>query len=271
MFNASLRRFAALLVATAACATANAGTVDYIKLTADDDISAAQDQLMSTFKYQLRGAQRYAAKYAPHRIVSESYEGFRKEFARATIARMEYTWRNAQGTPLTTIYHGLSSRVAPAVLPRRDSLRLPGTDMPDWAMFYSDSNPNVFARIPDGEHSVLERALEGDTSTGVGRGYDAEIRSIRTIERDILARNIPRGGSINAWVSAPPCAVCRATLEQFAQTYDVNIKVFHWPAVGEFDSSAFQGLQMSKNRITRNFHVRVDNQRKGTIPSRCPR
>lgn len=267
----SFRRLATLIIATAAFGAAQAGTVEYVKLTSPEDLKAAQEQVMSTFKYQLRGAQRYAANHGPLRTTSAPYETFRREMASATIARMEYTFKNAQGQPLTTIYHGLSGRVPAATLPRQIKATLPGTDMPDWANYFTDINPNVFARIPDGERSVLDQALQHEPSDAWGRRYDAEIRSIRTVERDILARNVPRGGVIRAWVSAPPCDACRATLQQFAETYDINIKVFHWPPVDEFNAPEFRHLQMSKNRITRNFHERVENDRKGTIPKRCPR
>lgn len=267
-----MKTLISLLLFFAFALPASAASVVYTQLTASDDLVAAKEQLVSTFKYHLRGAQRYAAAHGPRVSSDEAYANFRRSWARASVAHVEYRWTNSRGRPWNTVYHGMSGPVASSALPRDGALVPAAYDMPDWAQYYTDHNPDVFARIPDGERSVLEQALEGDASAGVGRGYDAEIRAMRTLERDILAGNVPRGGRVVAWVSSPPCQTCRATIRLFADTYGIDVQVYHLPHVEDYDAEDFGLFQKTKNRLLHNFHLRVENERAGRVPGgRCPR
>jgi hypothetical protein len=264
-------RTALLAAALLVPAMTHAGTVKYIELTSPEGLLTAKETLVSTFKYHLRGAQRYAAKHGPIVTTEPAYAGFRTEWSKTT-AQLKYRWTDSARRPRVTLYHGLSGRVAASALPRDTGFELPKFDMPDWAQYYSDANPNVFARIPDGEHSILEESMAGDSTTGLGRGYDAEMRALRTIERDILAGNVPRGGVIAAWVSQPPCQACRKAFKIFSDAYHVNVNVYHLPAYEEGATGISTFFQKTKNRMLRNFHLRVENERAGTIADNfCPR
>lgn len=259
---------AALLVP----AMTHAGTVKYIELTSPEGMLTAKETLVSTFKYHLRGAQRYAAKHGPLVSAERTYSGFRTEWSRATAAQVKYRWTDTAGRPRVTLYHGMSGRVAASALPRETAAELPMYDMPDWAQYYSDANPNVFARIPDGEHSILEESMAGDSTARLGRGYDAEMRALRTIERDILAGNVPRGGVIAAWVSQPPCQACRKAFKIFSDAYHVNVNVYHLPPHDDGAAGNRTLFQKTKNRMLRDFHMRVENERAGKIRDNfCPR
>ncbi|SKB42888.1 hypothetical protein [Luteibacter sp. 22Crub2.1] len=267
----SFRAAAAIALLLASSITV-AGTVKYIEVTSPEAMLAAKENLVSTFKYHLRGAQRYAAAHGPATTTERAYTGFRMEWAKATAAQVKYRWIDSTGRPRTTLYHGLSGRVAAAALPRETGVPVPSFDMPDWAQYYSDVNPNVYARIPDGEHSILEESMAGDSTARLGRGYDAEMRALRTIERDILAGNIPRGGVIAAWVSQPPCQACRKAFQIFSDAYHVNIHVIHLPAYEPGATGDVRLFQMTKNRMLRDFHLRVENERAGKIADNfCPR
>lgn len=270
----SFRLFRAAVAAAALLTScvAVSGTVKYIELTSPEGMLAAKETLVSTFKYHLRGAQRYAAAHGPAVTTERAYTGFRTEWARATAAQVKYKWIDSTGRPRTTLYHGLSGRVAAASLPHDADLVVPSFDMPDWAQYYSDVNPNVYARIPDGERSILEESMAGDSTVRLGRGYDAEMRALRTIERDILAGNVPRGGVIAAWVSQPPCQACRKAFKIFSDAYHVNIHVIHLPAYEPSATGNVRLFQMTKNRMLRDFHLRVENERAGKIVDGfCPR
>lgn len=250
----------------------HAGSVKYIELTSPEGLMTAKETLVSTFKFHLRGAQRYAAKHGPVVTTEEAYAGFRSEWAKVTAAQVKYRWIDSARQPRVTLYHGLSGRVAAASLPREAAAELPNFDMPDWAQYYADVNPNVFARIPDGERSILEESMAGDSTARIGRGYDAEMRALRTIERDILAGNVPRGGVIAAWISQPACQACRKAFKLFADAYHVNIHVYHLPAYEQGATGLKTLFQKTKNRMLRDFHLRVENQRAGTTNDRfCPR
>lgn len=266
-------RAALLAAALLTSAVASAGTVKYIEVTSPEATLAAKENLVSTFKFHLRGAQRYAARHGPVVTTDRAYTGFRIEWAKATAAQVKYRWIDSAGKPRTTLYHGLSGRVAAAAVPHEStSLVVPSFDMPDWAQYYPDVNPNVYARVPEGERSILEESMAGDSTVRLGRGYDAEMRALRTIERDILAGNIPRGGVIAAWVSQPPCQACRKAFQIFSDAYHVNINVIHLPAYDPAATGNVRLFQMTKNRMLRDFHLRVENERAGKIVDGfCPR
>lgn len=252
--------------------SAHAGTVTITQLEAQD-VYAVGQRLIGTFKFNLRGAQLYAATQTTLHG-AEAFDPFAAEWARANIARMQYRWTNASGVPRVTVYHAISGKTPAAAMGIDATSGYAAYTMPSWKNFYNDKNPNIYAHIIHGETTALNAlpsVYAPGESLGVGHRYDAEMRALRTLERDIIANNLPRGGRVVMWTSAPPCTVCRQAMQIVSDTYGIDMQVFHMPAPSADAPQVFKLVQMTKNRLMRNFHQRVENERGVTGEASCLR
>lgn len=261
-----------LSVATLATPAA-AGTLTITPVNGPDDAYATGQRLIDSFKYNLRGAQRYAATQTTLETPAD-FDPFAAQWSRANVAHLKYHWRNATGQARTTIYHAMSGRSPAAALGVGSSQGVGAYTMPDWRTYYVERNPSVYAHIVEGEPSALdaieEFRLPGEPS-GIGHQFDAEMRGLRTLERDIVKNHLTPGGRLTMWVSSPPCPVCRQGMRIVADTYDIDIQVFHLPAVRADTPQVYRLLQMTKNRMLRNFHQRVANERTSPDAPQCLR
>lgn len=271
----SHHRLAVALLVTvgAALLPARAGTVQFTQVSASDDAYDTGQRLIESFKYNLRGAQRYAATQTPL-TTPEDFDPFAAQWSRANVAQLKYQWRNATGQPRTTLYHALSGKAPPAAMGIGETQGDAAYLMPDWHRYYRERNPSVYAHVIENESSVLDAIedfrLPGET-IGVGHRYDAEMRGLRTLERDIVQQHLTSGGRVTLWTSSPPCQVCRRAMQIMADAYDLDVRVFHFPAPTRDTPQVFRLLQMTKNRMLRHFHQRVSNERAAPEAPQCVR
>ncbi|WP_036140408.1 hypothetical protein [Luteibacter sp. 9135] len=265
MVNHPRLAVALLLIAGTSWRPAEAGTVQFTQVDTSDAYDAGQ-RLIESFKFNLRGAQRYAATQT--RLTTQAdFDPFAAQWSRANVAQLKYQWRNATGQSRTTLYHALSGKAPPAAMGVGEAQGDAAYVMPDWQRYYRERNPSVYAHVVENEPSVLDAIedfrLPGETA-GVGHRFDAEMRGLRTLERDIVQNQLTPGGRVSMWTSSPPCPVCRRAMQIVADAYDLDIHVFHLPAPAQDSPQVFRLLQMTKNRMLRHFHQRVSNER--TVP-----
>jgi len=261
----------AWLGATLASVDAAAARVTYEVVRDRQEIVSVSQRLIGSFKFNLRGAQRFAATQTTLSTPAD-FDPFAQEWGRTAVSQMEYRWTNAAGLERTTVYHGMSGRVATAVFSPMNGSTAQYT-IPEWRSYYGDRNPNVYAHVVMDEPTAIasvETHAPGDLP-GIGRQFDAEMRGLRTLERDLLAQNLSGGGRLTVWASAEPCPVCRRAIEQFANAYDVDVSVYFLPPVGDPPIYERRIFQMTRNRLLRNFHLRVANERGKGVDAGCVR
>jgi hypothetical protein len=207
-------------------------------------------------------------------VVRNDYVPLRGHFQKATYAELEYSYEQ-DGEMRTVVYHAVSGNDAPYYLkspasqPSTPKSPVPGETAPGWSTtkhfdeYFPTSDVQSRARILASDNTEL---FSDDTLVDdkFPHGRDAELKGVRSIERDIQAGKIPRGGTIQAAVSKPVCGSCQAAVRKFADIYDVDVHVTEF---GE-GSQAWSSFASARKEIAQRIwgHT-VQRQTSGSGPS----
>lgn len=176
---------------------------------------------------------------------------FRRQANNYTVSRFEYTYE-INGAQRTLVIHGRSGKPLDTtinmgrtkILTRKSSgtgssdLSEGGTptsgssyevtdveiakDASDAAFYPADDEPTAPVRHV---RATFVRQGESDFVATAGnaiKANDAELKSLRYLDKEIRAGVIPRGGHLSGIVSKPPCVSCSENIDLFAEEHDVD-------------------------------------------------
>ncbi|SDG08753.1 hypothetical protein [Dyella sp. 333MFSha] len=187
------------------------------------------------------------------------WEGLEETMTRSRVARFEYrftlngveqvrVYHAMDGLPLSVIaddaFGGTTPRGSPTPPQSPGSLDgssgsdieetsatetfgaasdLVDADIADDLLFDEFDSMNVRARVLPSSGSVLASY----TAPGAQGGLDAEFKAMRTIENDIRAGVIPRGGRIRGAIGGATCGSCEDAMRRLSDEYGVEVRVSH--------------------------------------------
>jgi hypothetical protein len=219
-----IRRFIFALAAIFMTSVAMANDTWKVKGLQTDPENTVIALLIRAFKFHMDPAATwYLEQIGPRRVSHDTFHDFRRSMTKATFGVFEYTYtrKGEDGEPVsyTRIYYAMSGPADPytgfglAARPLRD---------------YIQSGPlGIHAYIsPHDRSSIHSTEVQGD-STATQHQRDAELKAVRTIERDIQANIVPRGGRLQAFISQPMCNSCEHVMHEFERQYGVTINITH--------------------------------------------
>ncbi|MGF6493787.1 hypothetical protein ABIE56_001971 [Luteibacter sp. 621] len=176
----------------------------------------------------------YAVEYRGTPLTTTQVNRLRRTASSATVARMEYTWNasdtrdagrltihSRSGKPLETLVATVPSGTSGS---DSDGSFQWNSDQIDReageARFYPHMEGHIRATAHLDNNSVLRE-------TDPKNAGDAELKALQTLEANIKAGTVPRGGTLKGTVSKAICRSCEANLALFSKEYDVHGKVFY--------------------------------------------
>jgi hypothetical protein len=166
--------------------------------------------------------------------VRNDFVPLRSQFLKSTYAELEYSY-TTNGDLVTRVYHAVSGHDAPYYLKSPASHPTTPTT-PTGETSFGWSQTKLFQDyFPVSDVQSRATILASDTSEltadddlvedGFAHGRDAELKGLRTIERDIQAGKVLPGGQLSVTVSKPVCGSCESAIRKFADIYDVDVHV----------------------------------------------
>lgn len=176
----------------------------------------------------------YAVEHRGTRLTAAQANRLRRTASSATVARMEYTWNasdtrdagrltihSRSGKPLETLVATVPSGTSGS--DSDGSFQWNPTQIDreaGEARFYPRMDGHIRATARLNSDSVIKE-------TAPNNAGDAELKALQTLEAEITAGTVPRGGTLKGTVSKAICDSCKANLERFSEKYDVHGKVFY--------------------------------------------
>ena len=211
----------ALALSQAALAGA---TVDISKVT--DKNSLVPGELVNAMEYHVNGVSG-ATKVNPSS--SSKLKNLAAKWRGATVARFEYSYKGG-----TRVYNAMSGQDTADLLYEANSAGHKA--YPGFLRQSSVEKAATNVNVPNGKLS----ATIGQQAT------DAELKALKTFEKDILDGAVPRGGRMVGYISQAPCASCDNVIrQQLANQTDYvsDIKISYLPkAAEEAEGSAAREL-----------------------------
>ncbi|MEX1829550.1 hypothetical protein [Luteibacter sp. CQ10] len=176
---------------------------------------------------------------------------FRRQANNYTVSRFDYTYE-VDGVQRTIVIHGRSGKpldttvnMGRSKILSRKSSSTGSSDLSDGgtstsgssyevteaevakdvndAAFYPADDPST-APVRHVRATFVRRG-ESDFEATAGnaiKANDAELKSLRYLDREIRAGALPRGGRLTGIVSKAPCVSCSENIGLFAEEHDVN-------------------------------------------------
>jgi hypothetical protein len=175
------------------------------------------ERLAESFEHHVEPAiQWYLASIAGVPVNRNSFREFSRQFLTATYAEFVYTY-NLHGIEHSRTYFSSSGEVQP---------RLPGGNgLRSYLDFVPGSPTDVHSVLLSTNRSTISHIPLDDGRPENARRNDAELKAVRSIERDIQSGVVPRGGEVTAFVSQRMCDSCARAVQLFADLYDVSVHV----------------------------------------------
>jgi hypothetical protein len=230
----------------ALCATPALGKEWRVQGFQTDPNDVVTTPLIDAFRFHAEPAAAWYLDQLNGALVSyDRFTTFHEALTRATYAAFEYTYQQ-DGRQRTRIYYAMSGQDNPPT-------GLPPASR-SMASYMVEDHTRVHAYISDQDQSaIVSTQLEGENSSRI-HARDAELKALRTIERDIRRRAVTSGGSIHAFISQPMCDSCEHALHRFAEIYDVDVNVNHLEADMSAAYFQFRGIM---HGFTKTLLVRI--------------
>lgn len=182
-----------------------------------DERNIVTAPLIDAFRFHAEAAAVWYLQQLNGDAVSRArFERFSVPFVGATFGAFEYTYLR-DGVRQTRIYYAMSGRDEPFTA-------MPPATTP-MSHFIAQDSTRIHAYLdPQDVTTLVATEIEGDHSEGQHR-RDAELKALRTIERDIRRGTVTRNGRLQAYVSQPMCDSCEHLMHRFGALYDVDINV----------------------------------------------
>ncbi|KAF1008192.1 MAG: hypothetical protein GAK28_01171 [Luteibacter sp.] len=184
---------------------------------AEDDRNIVTGALIDAFRFHAEAAATWYLNQLEGNLVSQkTFSQFSHAMVSATYGAFEYTYTK-DGVRNTRIYYAMSGRDDPPT-------GLPSGHTP-MANFIAQDSTRIHAYIGANDQSAIRwTEIETDAIPDQHR-RDAELKAVRTIERDIRSGVVTRGGRLQAFVSQPMCDSCEHVMHEFERIYGADIQV----------------------------------------------
>ncbi|HEY4092430.1 MAG TPA: deaminase domain-containing protein [Luteibacter sp.] len=205
---------------------------------ATDPKNLVMTPLLDAFRFHAEAASAWYLDELNGDLVSRTkFERFGRAVSSATYGAFEYTYMK-DGVRHTRVYYAMSGPDNPFT-----ALGPAGRPMAD---FIAQDSTRIHAYLRSSDRSSLVATeVEGDQPGGQHQ-RDAELKALRTIERDMQAGVVTSGGALHAFISQPMCDSCEHVMHQFSAQYNVDINVDYLE--GEL-SEAYRRFRILANRF----------------------
>jgi hypothetical protein len=146
-----------------------------------------------------------------------AFRDFEGQFMTGTYAEFNYTYLVDGREHMRTYY----ARSGPDV----PYLDLAGPGAPTFAMFLRTLPSETHAVALESDASAIGWTALDDGRPADARRNDAELKAVRSIERDLRSRRVPYGGEVVAFVSQPMCASCEKAVRLFSVQYGIDMTI----------------------------------------------
>lgn len=192
------------------------------ELVEDDDIDLAVVATNVAYRYHALAASKWlldtldsSANKGKEPLKDHEFKRFKNGFVSGTFVSARYTWTNNRiGRDGAMIYHAASGQSHPWLPDRM-------TPVADYNRYFPSSDLAIRAVIGDADASEVTHTDIG----GTPHRNDAEIKLLRTLERDLRSGDVGTGGRLHIYVSTKVCDSCEIALQRFAAEHDIDIDI----------------------------------------------
>ncbi|HVI54716.1 MAG TPA: hypothetical protein VM621_06655 [Luteibacter sp.] len=209
------------LMACGAVASLSVGAVVVGSRVLDDDPNGtAVNALMNGFRFYADGlSARYIdqANQGIRPATEQNWQAFEQRMTDSTFVTLFYTYRGADGVSRSRTYYAMSGSRG-SVDSGPESLLT--SDLPDWLEPWPGE---VMATIQDDGNTRVPWHMPAPRPEATWDLQDAEIKAVRTLEKDLNDHVVDKGGFATVFVSRPICLACSQALSNFANAYELSL------------------------------------------------
>lgn len=206
----------ALLLA-AVGTTVSAGEVKTYEWTYDYDDVVLWQLRLSFLHHAIPSVEWFVSATSHMRGNRHAFRAFARQFFSSTFATFQYTYVS-KGKEHTRTYYARSGEEPPR-------LDVRGPTPAPFSSYVQTQPAEVHAMLLPSDRSAITWTALDDGRGSDARRNDAELKAVRSIERDIINRRVPLGGEVTAFVSQPMCLSCDMAVRMFALQYDIDVHV----------------------------------------------
>lgn len=229
--------------------------------------------LMNGFRFYADGlSARYIdrANQGISPATESTWRAFEQRLTGSTFVTLFYTYQGRDGVSRSRTYYAMSgSRGSAASGPEP----LLTADLPDWL----DPWPGeVMATVQDDANTRVPWQLPTVRPEAPWDLQDAEMKAVRTLEKDLRERMVETGGVATVFVSGSLCLACSQALNNFANSYELSLVAKENAVVGSQTSQLFRARRAAYLATVRSSLIGRERFRpahappvRGTVPAMC--
>jgi len=211
------RRIALDFFLTMAALPAGAGEVKTYDWTYDYDDIVLWHLRLSFLHHAIPSVEWFVAATSHMKGNHQAFRDFARQFFTSTFAAFEYTY-TFNGREYTRTYYARSGEDSPR-------LGVRGPTPPSYSNYLQVQPTEVHATLLASDRSAITWTALADGRPSDARRNDAELKAVRSIERDLINKRVPLGGEVTAFVSQPMCLSCEMAVRMFSLQYDIDVHV----------------------------------------------
>jgi hypothetical protein len=219
-----------LFLAVAGC-PASAGEVKTYEWTYDYDDIVLWHLRLSFLHHAIPSVEWFLGATSHRRGNRQAFHEFARQFFSSTFAAFEYTY-TVNGREHTRTYYARSGEDPPR-------LGVRGQAPAPYENYLQVQPTEVHAVLLPSDRSVITWTALADGRPSDARRNDAELKAVRSIERDLISKRVPLGGEVTAFVSQPMCLSCEMAVRMFALQYDIDVHINALSGDGAWASQRF--------------------------------
>lgn len=196
--------------------------------------------LMNSFRFHADGLSARFIDQANQGIdpaTETSWRAFAQRMTGSTFVTLFYTYQGSDGVPRSRTYYAMSgSRGTVDSGPEA----LLTADLPTWL----DPWPGeVLATVQDDTRTRIPWEMPTIRPDAPWDLQDAQLKVVRTLERDINDHAVETGGLATVFVSGPSCLACDQALNNFANAYELSLVANETSTSGARPIQRFRAMQ----------------------------
>lgn len=239
----------------------------------DDPNGHAVNMLMNGFRFFADGLSARYIDQANQGIApatERNWRAFERRMTDSTFVTLFYAYQGDDGVSRSRTYYAMSGSRG-AVDSGPEPLLTP--DVSDWL----DPWPGeVMATTQDAANTRVPWQMPTIRPEAPWDLQDAEIKVVRTLEKDLLDHAVPKGGFAHVFVSTPLCLACDQALNNFANAYELSLIANENLSIGSQTNNLFRARQAAYLATVRSSLIGRERFRpvqapppRGKVPGMC--
>jgi hypothetical protein len=239
----------------------------------DDPTGSAVDALMNGFRFHGDALSARFIDRANQGVVPatvQSWRAFEQRMTDSTFVTLFYTYQGRDGISRSRTYYAMSGSRG-TVDSGPESLLTP--DQHDWL----DPWPGeVLATSQDEARTRVPWQMPTIRPDAPWDLQDAEMKAVRTLEKDLVDGAVEKGGFATVFVSNSLCLACDQALNNFANAYELSLVAKENASDGSQTNQVFRARQRVYLTTVRSsltgrsrFRPREAPPARGNIPDMC--